>query len=277
MKVTKKILLSTYILASGITNTVVYAESISHTPQIYVNIRSASGLNFNKQITEITSEDLSNFPSLDLQELQQNLCLLISKIGYQFCSRTTRDLPSHIDVPLSSPHKIITSMPISESMIAQLKTSIEAIEKTLKFISKPEQILGLVDLPKQNKIILLDLANRLVEEGQTHFSILRETLQKQISEEELLDFDTAADTINFGLQTDQNYEKYTQNGHPKNLFHLVHCFVVSKGYQIQKLDPPIAIEDLQLLIQKIIEHSGHSGHSEQLVELAKQLEFIMKE
>ena len=52
MKVTKKILLSTYILASGITNTVVYAESISHTPQIYVNIRSASGLNFNKQMTD---------------------------------------------------------------------------------------------------------------------------------------------------------------------------------------------------------------------------------
>lgn len=240
-------------------------------PQISVDIYSTGGFAFSKQIKDITTEDLSNFSILDLQRLQQSLYSLISKIRDQVTLLTGSS--SHIDAQLSSPHKTI----ISESMTTPLKTSIEAIEKTLNFISNPEQISDLVALPKQNKIILLDLTNRLVEEGQTHFSTLRDTLQKQISKEELLDFDTAADTINFGLQTDQNYEKYTQIENPKNLFHLVHCFVVSKGYQIQKLDPPIAIEDLQLLIQKIIEHSGHSGRSKQLVELAKQLEFIMKE
>lgn len=245
-------------------------------PQIYVDIHFTGGLEFSKQIKDITTDDLSNFSIFDLRLLQQSLCSLISKIGDQFTLLNTKGLPSHIDAPLSIPHKTITSMSISESMTTQLKTSIEAIDETLNFISDPSNLSSLNDLPKQNKIILLDLTNRLVEEGQTHFSTLRDTLQKQISKGELLDFDTAADTINFGLQTDQNYEKYTQND-TKNLIHLIHCYVVCKGYKIQGLNPPIEIEDLQILIKKSIDYSGYSGCSEQLLACAKELELIMKE
>lgn len=80
MNLTKKMLLSACILASGITNTVVCAELISHTPQIYIDIPSPGGEHFEKKaLSLITLKDLQNCASY-LGNIQQQLTEFLTKI-----------------------------------------------------------------------------------------------------------------------------------------------------------------------------------------------------
>jgi hypothetical protein len=164
----------------------------------------------------------------------------------------------------------------NSEIIKQLQESVKALGETIEIVRNPLRVSEVKDLPEENKIALLDLACRLIEEGETEFSVLKDALSSQTTMENSLTFDDAAETINWGFQTGQDYKKYTLTGHPKSLAHLIHCFIVSKGYEIQKLSPPIAIEDLQILVKNVVDYSGYEGHSSDLLEIARQLEAAIK-
>lgn len=178
-------------------------------------------------------------------------------------------LPAYLET-LSNQINVIAQ----QEEIEQLQASIKAINKTLEFVSNPTRLSGLIDLPQPNKVILLDIAARLIEEGKSEFSNLRDALQDKIHVDNPLTFDTAANTINRGFQSGQDYKKYTQIDNPENLAHLIHCFVVSKGYEIQKIDPPISMENLQILIRRIVDNSENDN---KFCDLAEQLENIMRQ
>ncbi|MDR0695684.1 MAG: hypothetical protein LBF56_02865 [Holosporales bacterium] len=170
----------------------------------------------------------------------------------------------------------IVSTEVGMISLEELQESAEALDEIIEIIANPLQLSGLTTLPKLSKMMLLDIANMLTEEGRAELITLRDTLAAEITGENVLTFAVADETINSGFQTGQNYRQYTTPGQQTKLAHLMHCYVVSKGYQIQKLDPPIAMEDLQILIQKVVDYSGYDGHSAGLLELAKRLESLIK-
>lgn len=80
MNLTKKMLLSACILASGITNTVVCAELISPIPRIYIEVPSPGGEHFEKKaLSLINSKDLQNCAPY-LGSIQQQLTDFLSRI-----------------------------------------------------------------------------------------------------------------------------------------------------------------------------------------------------
>lgn len=167
-----------------------------------------------------------------------------------------------------------TDITAQKMEIAQLQASVDALKPTLAFISKPKILQGIEKLPEVNRVMLLDLATRLVKKGMQEFSDLRDTLKEQIQLTDILTFDTAANTINRGFQSGQDYKKYTQIDGTENLAHFIHCFVVSRGYEIQQIDPPISMENLQILIRMIVNNSESDS---ELSSLAVKLEEIVCE
>jgi hypothetical protein len=158
--------------------------------------------------------------------------------------------------------------------IKQLQDSVNAIEKTLEIVKNPENLDGLESLPEPNKAILLDVASMLVEDEVVKFSMLKTALEKGTTSS-AASFYASAEMINWGRQTDQNYNEYTNPFHPELLLSLAHCFIVSKTYESLGEDPTVSIEDLQILIQKSIDYSGGNGYSKQLLETAKQLKKVI--
>lgn len=182
---------------------------------------------------------------------------------------------SQLIIPPEEHHEMEAAVALNPT-IEQLQASIEAIDETLAFISNPTQLLGLTDLPKTNKIILLDLASTLVEEGKPEFSTLRDTLQDQMEPDPTTSFDSSADVINWGLQTGQNYKRYTEEGCTEYLQSLVNCFIFSKGQEMQGFLPTITVETLEILVRSAIDHSGYAGHSSQILDLFRKFKTYAK-
>lgn len=170
----------------------------------------------------------------------------------------------------------------NEMEIKQLDVSINTLSKAFKLVSDPIKSEELINLPEPNKMMLFDLADRFVKENRftdgkrEKFSAIRDILSQELKSTECLTFDVAANTINRGFQSGQNYKKYTQIDGVENLVHLVHCFFICKGYEIQKIDPSISLEDLQILIRRVVD-SCDANTNGNLFNLVRKLENIICE
>lgn len=167
---------------------------------------------------------------------------------------------------------------IMELTIENLVKIGDALESTLVIArdpSNPSSLEAVAKLPLENKMILLDLATRIVENGKDKFDKLKSTLLEQVSRREAF-FDISAAVIGWGNQIDPHYDMYTNPAYPKFLFSLIHCFLVSKIYEEQDLGPGISIKSLRILIRNVVEYSSYAGHSPELLEIAERLETIIK-
>lgn len=143
-----------------------------------------------------------------------------------------------------------------------LKNSMECFDKTKQLILNPSTEL-LTELPELNKMALFELANRLRGIKGDDFRLINS--ESQLQKGPCLDFDIAANGINWGFQLGQDYSKYTQSS-TAELASFVYCFFICLGYKLCELDSPISIEDLQILITRIVDNAPENN---ELLEIAR--------